>query len=114
VTKTPDWRALPRGIRCPEAVKDWADLIQFIRAKNNWSQRRLGEELGVAELAVRTWERDGRHPRNKLIHRVISDLAKDVFTPEEVNALSCGAYLDPAKKIPKKFLNKCKKKIKQK
>jgi transcriptional regulator with XRE-family HTH domain len=112
--KKTDWRALPRGIKCPATVSTWADLIRFIRAKNEWSQRRLGEETGVAELAVRTWERDGRHPRNKLVHRVISELAKDVFSSEEVSALSRGAYLDPPKKIPKKFLNKGSKKTGQK
>lgn len=112
--KNPDWRALPRGIKCPATVSTWADLIRFIRAKNDWSQRRLGEELGVSELAIRTWERDGRHPRNKLVKRVIADLAENVFSVEEVSALSRGAYLDPAKKIPKKFLNRGSKKTARK
>lgn len=113
-TKKPDWRALPRGLNCPAMVSTWADLIRFIRAKEGWSQRRLGQETGVAELAVRSWETQGRHPRNKLVHRVIFQLASDVFTEEEVNALSRGAYLDPPKKIPRKFLNRGKKKSDQK
>lgn len=103
---TPDWRTLPRYVECPKEVSTWADLILFIRAKENWSQRRLGKETGVSERAVRTWEVQGRFPRNKLVHRVIFHLSREVFTEEEVDALSRGAYLDPPKTIPKKFLNR--------
>ena len=97
-----DWRANPRGLTMPEAVSVWADLVRYLRATKGWSQRRAGEEFGIAELAVRKWERDGVLPRVGLIARHMANLVKDAFTKDEVVALSKGAYLDPPKKIPHK------------
>ncbi len=39
--------------------------VRAVRRALGWSQRRLGEELGVSRFAVCHWEAGRRHPRNR-------------------------------------------------
>lgn len=54
---------------------DGAELRR-IRERIGWTQRRLAEELGVAENTVARWERDEigmRESTERLIRRVAAD-----------------------------------------
>lgn len=90
-----------RRITVPTEISTWADVVRYLRATRNWSQRRTAQEFGVNELAVRNWEKHGSLPNCGLIARHMASLVPHVSLVE-VEALSRGAYLDPPKKISQK------------